>query len=398
MQTITESMSSKLESSKIEDKRFLALDALRGIAALTIALAHLGQGAIMKSLSFINFALAVDFFFVLSGFVIALNYQEKLRTQMSTKSFMLLRFGRLYPLHIVTTLCFFLMIYPFHLDATLGQNSAIELTKIYLLNIFNLQGIYMYPNNAVWNVPAWSISVEFFTYIIFALTIKKFRHKLAIILAVALTLSPFVFYTNFLGYELMPSILVRILVPIGRCLAGFALGSIIYNYYKKHYRKLSEQFSKIKIASTIELVVAASIVLFASLVPFPHNYIFAPYIFALSVLVFSVEAGILSKFLKNKFFLLLGTLSYSIYLTHHVFNVFSGSMIRVIRTHVFGVKAAIPAGQAGETVISSVPISFFGDLVCLIGISIVFAISVITYKYIETPSRNYFRKLSQKYM
>jgi len=80
--------------------RFVALDSLRGIAALGVAVYHLqGRGQLpVQSGSdlfalpfFANGYLFVDFFFVLSGFVIAAAYGQRLATGLSIRKYMFLR-------------------------------------------------------------------------------------------------------------------------------------------------------------------------------------------------------------------------------------------------------------------------------------------------------------------
>jgi peptidoglycan/LPS O-acetylase OafA/YrhL len=67
-------------------QHFEALDMMRGIAALCVLLAHwlTAQGLLW----FGNGYLAVDFFFLLGGFVIAHSYEQKLRSGMSLNSFL----------------------------------------------------------------------------------------------------------------------------------------------------------------------------------------------------------------------------------------------------------------------------------------------------------------------
>lgn len=78
---------------------FHILDALRGIAALAVVQRHtaglLGQDAWPSTY------LAVDLFFVLSGFVIAYSYETRLATSMGWRRFMSLRVIRIYPLYAV---------------------------------------------------------------------------------------------------------------------------------------------------------------------------------------------------------------------------------------------------------------------------------------------------------
>ena len=53
-------------------RRFVAIDSLRGICAIIVAVYHFSSNSILAALPFIkNGFLFVDFFFVLSGFVIA---------------------------------------------------------------------------------------------------------------------------------------------------------------------------------------------------------------------------------------------------------------------------------------------------------------------------------------
>jgi len=81
-------------------RRYETLDALRGVAALAVVVFHLGQVRLAQDLV-PHAYLAVDFFFVLSGFVIAHAYEEALRGSLSFESFALRRAIRLYPLAIL---------------------------------------------------------------------------------------------------------------------------------------------------------------------------------------------------------------------------------------------------------------------------------------------------------
>ena len=73
------------------------LDGLRGVAALAVALRHLGELFHLPHLARHGY-LAVDFFFLLSGFVIVSAYEGRLSTAMDIPSFLRIRAVRLYPL------------------------------------------------------------------------------------------------------------------------------------------------------------------------------------------------------------------------------------------------------------------------------------------------------------
>jgi len=87
------------------------LESVRGVAALLIVFYHMPvwHGA-LYGLKFVrNSYLMVDLFFVLSGFVINLNYGERLTSAKSLGRFQLLRLGRLYPVHLIFLLLFLLL-------------------------------------------------------------------------------------------------------------------------------------------------------------------------------------------------------------------------------------------------------------------------------------------------
>jgi peptidoglycan/LPS O-acetylase OafA/YrhL len=95
---------SPLEATRI---RFRVLDGWRGVAALLVALFHLNLNSDIYRLDFVrNAYLFVDFFFVLSGFVITYNYADRLGTSKELSSFVIRRFARLWPLHVVVLLAF----------------------------------------------------------------------------------------------------------------------------------------------------------------------------------------------------------------------------------------------------------------------------------------------------
>src|SRR5665647_1694184 len=86
---------------------FRVLDSWRGIAALLVALFHLNLYSAIYSLDFVRNAwLLVDFFFVLSGFVITHSYGNRLGTLDDLSMFAFRRFCRLWPLHAVVLLAF----------------------------------------------------------------------------------------------------------------------------------------------------------------------------------------------------------------------------------------------------------------------------------------------------
>ncbi len=152
-------------------RRFHALDGWRGVCALLVALFHIPIKVSFFSLGFFKDSyLFVDFFFVLSGFVIAHAYSS-VSGSANWLSFMIKRFGRLWPLHVAVLAVFVginiirLSLYGWYgmsgrADASWG---AIGLSV--LENITFLQAATFLPQPAgiLSNGASWSISTEFWT-------------------------------------------------------------------------------------------------------------------------------------------------------------------------------------------------------------------------------------------
>ena len=121
---------------------------------------------------FTHASLFVDFFFVLSGFVITHAYMTKLETRLDMYSFMLRRFGRLWLLHFTVLMAFIgLEIVKLALASRIqmpvppfGESNS---TEAILPNLLLLQSMFIH-GHPTWNIPSWSISTEFWTYLGFA--------------------------------------------------------------------------------------------------------------------------------------------------------------------------------------------------------------------------------------
>ena len=83
--------------------RFAALDGLRGVSAIAVVLFHLPLAMHAYGSPLVREAyIFVDFFFVLSGFVIAHAYAARIETVASVGDFLLRRVARRWPLHLAT--------------------------------------------------------------------------------------------------------------------------------------------------------------------------------------------------------------------------------------------------------------------------------------------------------
>jgi peptidoglycan/LPS O-acetylase OafA/YrhL len=134
-----------------EARSFVTLDGLRGVAAFAVMISHTGR---FMGLEIPEAFLAVDFFFALSGFVVAHAYTERLRTGMSPRSFLVLRLVRLYPLYILGT-AIGILILPLISHAEGFAQLAIAIAAAVLFLPSPVTEL-LYP----FNFPAWSLFHE----------------------------------------------------------------------------------------------------------------------------------------------------------------------------------------------------------------------------------------------
>jgi peptidoglycan/LPS O-acetylase OafA/YrhL len=160
-----------VEFKSAKSHRFHLLDALRGIAALLVALRH-APAQLLQMIPVYNSYLAVDFFFCLSGFVIAYSYEDRLGTRMNLRDFMAARVIRLYPLAALGTLIVLLfMAATGHItkfDSPAHLLILFVLSFLSLPNFSALQSGILYPFNS----PAWSLFFEMLANLAYACLIR----------------------------------------------------------------------------------------------------------------------------------------------------------------------------------------------------------------------------------
>lgn len=152
-------------------QRRLVLDGLRGIAAFGIILDHVSS-ELLRDLTPGRY-LAVDFFWVLSGFVLALGYGERLSGSMSPLEFMRHRLIRLYPLYLAgLILGFVVALLPWLTGDASGAMNRTMIASIFVAGvlfmpfppIWSATGQHMFPMNG----PSWSLFFELVANLVYA--------------------------------------------------------------------------------------------------------------------------------------------------------------------------------------------------------------------------------------
>lgn len=277
------------------------LDSLRGLAAILVVLYHIPFffGGTLHAFSIIHHGyLAVDLFFVLSGFVIFNAYGERIQNLTQLFEFQFLRFGRLYPVHI-TIFCLFLII-----DIAKDGSAFFDsiLNRIAIFNhLFLTQSIN--PINApirFFNAPAWSISAEFFTYFIFAVLIFLSGRLKKFSLLMLFIGSGYVFITMDTGF---------VFTDLIRCVTGFSLGCLT---------AILNQRLQVSLPRFSPFVIFIGIIIL--LIYATHRAIDQMMMMFLSAtLILSITKSKASYFkglLRLSWFVWLGSISYAVYMCH----------------------------------------------------------------------------------
>lgn len=321
-------------------ERFEVLDIFRGIFSSLVVFFHMSTFSdtpVINNRFILNSDLFVDFFFVLSGFVIAYSYQT-ISTGEELNRFYKKRFFRLYPLHLIVLLAFVVIEVAKHFAAPYVQvnnlnnpanNLTTFLSNLFLLNSVKLPGV----NDVSWNIASWSISAEMIAYLVFGVTMLQInrgrlgKYKVWIFAAVAVASAGVMhFFTGNFG------LLYTFNFGFLRGVTGFFAGVLCFaafNTNKTAIRNLSNGlFSVLEI---VMLTITLTLVCYGELLK-NYGFIYLA-VFFITILVFAFEKGWLSAQLKkSKFLHRTGQYSYSIYMIHTlILSLFNVAFFRILK-------------------------------------------------------------------
>ena len=286
-----------------------ALTGVRGIAAWFVVFYHIRLSIAELPIPvrdvFAKGYLAVDFFFLLSGFVIWLTWSDRIRAggAASIPRFLQKRIARIWPLHLVTlggAVALALL-----LRAT-GRSDPQFVFPELPLHVLLLQN-WGFTRHLAWNDPAWSISAELGAYLLFPL----------LVMAVDWRRLPSVVLVAIAGALLIGLHLVMNAPTLGtdiprygllRCLTEFTTGSIVCALWLR-WRDLNWA----PIGAALLAVLLAGICTAGA----PETLI-VPALFAAILLLLALTAGRQGNPFELKWTHYLGEISYATYLGHFI--------------------------------------------------------------------------------
>ena len=276
-------------------QRLIEIDALRGIAALSVVLFHyttqfkkLFSPAGWTDFEFTHGHLGVNLFFIISGFVIFMTLE---RTKV-TMDFVVSRFSRLYPAYWFSVAC------TFAITHWLGLPGKLVDAGTALANGLMFHGFFKVPHvDGVY----WTLEVEllFYAGMLFLFSIGRLRHVFHIALLLLVLRWVYFFFEKKYGIDL-PFIVSRIFIL--RYLPWFIIGLAVYTHTQPKLKDLGR-------LATLAAVLAVGTIAVVD------DMMMACVAAVLWVIVLMAARGKLS-FLRLPLVAWLGSISYPLYLLH----------------------------------------------------------------------------------
>ncbi len=362
-----------------------SLTSLRGIAALLVILLHFNVFCFALAPwdgSFDRFIqrgyLWVDFFFLLSGFIMMHVYSESFKENVrgNFKKFMQSRFARIYPLHIFSLLTMVALYFWYRTNFTLYPSDYLYTFNFHAIwaQLLLVQSMGLFKNLS-WVSASWSISVEWWMYVVFPFLLIPFRKitdwkKIFLFFGVISGYLFVIYYLYPLSLATNGSLDPRkytldVTYDFGfvRAFFGFFFGMLLYELYRIGWGRRYLKKDIVWLLSVIGIVLLMTSFSMPDLVP----------IIALAVLILvSVYAeGFGKRILNIKPLVYLGDISYSLYLMHLPIMFF---LLNFLKKYPL-VKMS-DLGWTAAWIYASV------------FLAIVISVSSLTYYLFEVPMRN----------
>lgn len=344
-----------------------ALTGLRGIAAWMVVFYHarlsLADWAPPLAIDLAAHGyLAVDLFFLLSGFVMWLNYAPRFAADgwRAAPRFWWKRFARIWPLHaaiLLALVCFALIVLATGRD---GSNYPFTELPLHLLLVQN----WGLTPDLSWNHPAWSISTEAAAYLLFPFAVMAMRGKplhpfvaIGVLLTLAATLH--LAFASADAHDLGDRIAQLGLL---RCVLEFGMGMMLAQLWQQGRDR---SWGALVAAFTSAALLAAWIALTLPQV------LAVPLVFSAALLMIALDRGVLSRFFASRPLVALGDWSYATYLAHFPLFILAKLLL------------------AGEDL--QVDTAGFAGY-CLV----LLALSAALYRWLEKPAQHYLNRASPR--
>ena len=343
-----------------------ALTSLRGVAALAVVTQHFSATAQVHSSGWIpsivpHGYMAVDFFFVLSGFIMSYTYLPWFQADgiNAFVPFFLKRIARIFPLGLAVLAVILLL---GGIASIWGrsdlfiQGNAVQagLASSILVNVLHLQGFSSRYNM---NDPSWSISVEMAAYLLFPVFIYIVFYGPRPIVLAFFALGTSVLVTVAVTHPRLGLAIRNIPFDLTRCFTEFGYGMLAYRLFRSN--------GWMRVVGTDAWTGGITAFSVATLVL--RFDLLAALSFPFVVLAWAWNTGAASRLMSHRVPYFFGTISFAIYLIHHMFRRPELEILQYFRPAPVSPAQALIFAFAGS--ISVIPAA------------------VLAYRYVERPGR-----------
>jgi peptidoglycan/LPS O-acetylase OafA/YrhL len=346
-----------------------ALTGVRGFAAVLVVLHHLDEEwttlfpswATMRPITEKG-GYAVDFFFLLSGFILCHAQSSKGRNfgVKEYKSFLWLRIARVYPVHLITLLALIAMVFT-------ARFAGVRMEGDYPIGglpaHLSMTHYFPFVEAGQWNYPSWSISAEWFAYLfVFPVgwwLLQKTLRPLPLLAGSALLMFVWSCAHHF---EQNPSSTLGVI----RVICGFLAGTLLYGIYRQSALVLTT-ISNLAVFWAI----TTSALAFFLTDGFLCHAIILIICFPALLLSLSQKSNSLSRFFSTKAMVWLGSISYGLYMSH-------GIVEKILKVIVNPDKFAASSLAVRSGVLA-------------LNVTAILAAAIFLYYCVETPCRLWLR-------
>ena len=371
--------------------RLDALDGLRGLSALFVALFHFDALHSLYWAGWLRHLYPVlTFFFLVSGFVMAMTYGHQIHDLRSSAAFAVRRAGRLWPVHLFALVTLVLLelirallgyfgVSRSGSSAFTGHFSLFSLVE----NVFLIQSWALYKPFS-WNGPAWTMSTELIAYLLFVtliLAVGQLQWRIAGAFLLAAVGSAGYAWETELWKNLEG-------ISIAWCIEGFFFGYVLYYAWRRW---------PIRSRSLGSVVEIGAFVAWAAIVHMGGpGWTWLILLSLMAALIYAVasERGVLSQVLRARSLVWLGQISLPIYLLHIPILVALNGALRIIERTLGPLYS--PNSVPNRPFVIDFGHVWMADLLTLAYFATVIGLSALTHYYIEAPSRDFFGGLARR--
>ncbi len=340
-----------------------ALTSIRGLAAWWVVCFHVKASIASFASPAVNTLIGngymgVDLFFILSGFILSHVHHSQFESLdlRQVIRFLWIRLARIYPLHLFTLLLYVaipILLLLFSQQKVVPDQYTLE---AFVANVFLVHAWGMF-DELTWNGPSWSISAEWFVYLLFPLICLAARRVRGFIPLLVGSLAPLVIMVLILdSRDTEAQLNAWGGFALVRASCEFLAGCFLYKLY--HCRPVSREGADgIGISAAVALVLVIS---------WTSDSLVVPALFAMLIFGLANQQSLLARLLSHKSLRLLGEISYSTYMIHYF-------LIDVFK---------LMAREDG-------PMSL---QVLVLYVALLLTASVVLYRVVERPSRKFLRK------